>query len=344
MIRGDNIICGTTTTGTGTLTLAATPGPPGGVDFDVFARATGIGFGNSAAVLVSYTIIEYTDNTFATAKATEKGIGTLTLGGSAGIANATLARTTLQSTATSLNSQPATQNIAPATAYSIVTAANTLVFIGPSVADTLAAVDPYFETVSGSVQGIGPLCTSKSQNLTTCNAIAVSGTDYYAPFYWPTTMLVKKIWTYVQTAYTGGTSNVYGRIYAVGTGGRPGKLMIDFGALGTAGSGLASTGTIHSAASANGYFLTPGAYIMDWLGIFTAGSGTPQLMGSDQLMVPYFFGADGGAIASNGQGPVYAATATGGNATAPDQANTTGYGLSSLGGNAILPTFSLTPS
>src|SRR5580658_5571623 len=100
MLRGDSVICGTSPTGTGTLTLAATPVPPGGIDFDVFARATGIGFGNSAAILCSYTIIEYTDSTFAKAKQQEKGIGTLTLGSSSGIANATLARTTLQSSAT----------------------------------------------------------------------------------------------------------------------------------------------------------------------------------------------------------------------------------------------------
>src|SRR5258706_417112 len=110
MLRGENIICGTSTTGTGTLTLAATPVAPGGIDFDVLARATGIGFGNSAAVLVTYTIIEYTSATFAASKSTEKGIGTLTLGGSSGIANCTLARTTPQVTATNLNSQPATYN------------------------------------------------------------------------------------------------------------------------------------------------------------------------------------------------------------------------------------------
>src|SRR4051812_24231826 len=148
MLRGDTLVCGTSTTGTGTLTLAATPGPPGGVDFDVWARATGIGFANSAAVLVSYTIIEYTDSTFATAKSHEKGVGTLTLGGSSGIANCTLARTTKQTSATSLNSQPATQNIVPGTGISIGTAANTLVFIGPSAAE-IPAYEPYFYTGSG---------------------------------------------------------------------------------------------------------------------------------------------------------------------------------------------------
>ena len=197
----------------------------------MFVRATGIGLSSStSSVIVSYTIIEYTDNTFATAKQHEKGIGTLSTTGSTGITNCTLTRTTLQTTATSLNAQPATQNITPATGISIGTAANTLIFIGPSAADTFPAVDPYWETSVGGGAGIGPLCTNVAQNSTSSNFIAVSGTEYFTPFYWPTTMLVKKIWTWVNAAYTGGTSNLYARIYAVNSIGRPGKLLIDFGA------------------------------------------------------------------------------------------------------------------
>jgi hypothetical protein len=154
-MRGDGIIFGTTTTGTGTLTLAATPVQPGGIDIDAYVRATGIGFGNSAVFLVKYTIIEFTDSptssTFSNkAKQTETSIGTVTLGSSAGIANCTLARTILQTSATSLNSQPATQNFNPGAGISIGVAANTLIFIGPSASDLLA-IDPFVDTTGANI-------------------------------------------------------------------------------------------------------------------------------------------------------------------------------------------------
>jgi hypothetical protein len=101
MLRADNVICGTSSTGTGTLTLAACPAPPGGLDFDKWLKATGLNFVSGNALLVSYTIIEYTDSAFTTVKQTEKGVGTLTLGAS--ISAATLARTTVQSTVTGMD-------------------------------------------------------------------------------------------------------------------------------------------------------------------------------------------------------------------------------------------------
>ena len=124
------------------------------------------------------------------------------------------------------------------------TAANTLVFIGASATDLLAAFPPYFD--SGTA-GINPLMTTSSTTVT-CNAIATSGTDYYHSFIWPTSMAVKRIHTYVSAAYTGGTSNLYARIYQVNSSGRPGKLLVDFGVLGTGGSSLASAATVQSAA------------------------------------------------------------------------------------------------
>jgi acyl-coenzyme A thioesterase PaaI-like protein len=263
MIRGDNIICGTTTTGTGTLTLAATPVPPGGVDFDVFARATGVGFGNNAAVLASYTIIEFTDTTFATAKATEKGVGLLTLGASAGIANATLARTLVQSTAVALNSQPATQNISPATAYSIVTAANTLVFIGASVAD-IPAFSPFVVT-SAVINGDTYIAPPTSATNSTVGASLVGGTFYYIPFTWLVPMLVKRAAVYNDQAFTGTSNSAWGRLYDVASGanaGYPGKLLYDFGVFGTAGSSFNSAAPITTGGGGlgSGYFMTGGDY------------------------------------------------------------------------------------
>lgn len=256
MIKGDNIVCGTSSTGTGTLVLAATPVPPGGVDFDVFARAAG--FGNSAAVLVSYTIIEYTDNTFAKAHQTEKGIGTLTLGASSGITNASLARTTIQTTATSLDSQPATQNIAPGTGISISASANTLVFIAPSAMD-VPAFEPYIQTTIGQANlGAMPM---NSLGVSGTLGVAISSTvQCFVPFVWAVPMLAKRMTINVSTAAGTGNSNAWGRLYAIGTDGRPGKLLYDFGLFGTANSSLNATGIIQTGAAGSGFFMTPGEY------------------------------------------------------------------------------------
>lgn len=335
-LRGDFLVCGTSTTGAGTLTLAATPAPPGGVDFDVFARATGIGFGNSAAILVSYTIIEYTSSAFTTAKAHEKGIGTLTLGGSAGIANATLARTTLQSSATSLNSQPATQNIVPGAGISIGTAANTLVFIGASAADVLA-IQPYINAADnpdGANVGALPLNAG-----VTVNGFNVTNNfDYYIPFIWPRTTLVKRASIYVFANYTGQNSNAYGRLYDITSAGKPGKLLYDFGNFGTLNSGLATTGIVSTGASGNGFLLTPGEYYMDIAFIWTAGgSGTPAIFSSGT--------AQGGLVQTGIMGTtllrsVGCGQAIAANAVAPDPAELTSWPSGLQSGNGI-PLFSL---
>src|SRR6266446_4317995 len=287
MLRGENIICSTSTTGTGTLTLAATPVPPGGVDFDVLARATGIGFGNSAVILVSYTIIEYTNSSFTTAKQQEKGIGTLTLGSSSGIANATLVRTTIQQTATNLNAQPATYTVSAPTAITIGTAANVLIFIGVGAVDTIA-FEPYIDSTTGTGWA-GPLQTRDTNASALNNFFAATLQDTYCPFYWVTSMLVKRLSIQVATGTGGGTSNAYGRIYAVGSDGRPDKLLYDFGLIGTSNSSLANGNTIiTSGASGNGYLLIPGIYYLDLIASYAGGTTTPQIygMGGGGIIVP----------------------------------------------------------
>ena len=71
MLKANNLVCGTSTTGTGTLTLAACPSPPGGVDFYQWLNATGFNAANSSTWLIEYVLIEYTDTTFSTQKQTE---------------------------------------------------------------------------------------------------------------------------------------------------------------------------------------------------------------------------------------------------------------------------------
>lgn len=313
MLRGEDVLCGTSTTGTGTLTLAAQPSPPGGADFYHWLTATGLNFVNGNAVLVSYTIIEYTTSGFTTQSQMEKGIGTLTLGAS--LTASTLARTTVQTTATSLNGTAA-YNVSAPTAITIGTAANTLVFVGASAAD-IPAVIPYFENSANDTLGVMPA----SATAATSNNNLTSGTDIYRPFLWLSPMLVKRCSLRVQGAYTGGTNNAYARIYATNTTGRPGKLLYDFGAVGPANSALNSASTnISSGAAGNGYLLTPGVYWMNTLAIFTGGSGTPQFLSHAVAFCP-------GLMGSSGLGPVTASNATSGNATAPDPANVTGYSV-----------------
>lgn len=331
MLRADNVICGTSTTGTGTLTLAACPSPPGGVDFDVWLRATGIGFGNSAAVLVSYTIIEYTDTTFATAKQFEKGLGTLTLGSSSGIANATLARTTLQEKAISLNSQPASFSVMPATGISIGTAANTLIFVGASAIDIRGSMPDYGSSLGADNAGVPPLLNS-TQASNGGTMTPTTATDYYSPFVWTVPMLVKRASIVVTTAYSGGSpvSNADARLYAFDpTTGKPGKLLYDFGLLGSSGASLNSTGVVSTGASGNGFLLMPGEYVLDICTVFSGGSAGPAIAAWNTTSTQPGIAATGrwGTRSLNGYfAPLVQATASGGAiGAAPDPANITGF-------------------
>lgn len=334
MLRGENIVCGTSTTGTGTLTLAAVPSGVGGVDFDAWLKSTGIGFVSGNAILVSYTIIEYTSSSLAVAKFVEKGIGTLTLG--AALVNATLARTTVQTVS---NANADTYQVGGgASAITIGTAANVLVFIGASASD-VPAYGPYYETALGDALGVSPvqaiLGTQGNTNLVTAK-------DYYMPFEWRMPMLAKKASVRVQSAYSTGSpvSDAYLRLYAVNSSGRPGKLLIDFGLLGSAGTSL-NTGSVNisSAVHASGFYMTPGHYFMGFICTLSGGSTAPKLATSNSSVVfcPGFIGTT--AIEPNAT-----ATATSGTATpAPDPANTTGYAVQ-LATSILHYFFALSPS
>src|SRR5689334_19535475 len=104
-----------------------------------------------------------------------------------------------------------------------------------------------------------------------------------------------------------GTSNAYGRIYQVGSNGRPGKLLYDYGQLGTAGSSLNATGPIPSGLK-TGVFLPPGEY---FFGLFVVlGSDTPALTTGTPVVSP----------CTHQFTPASCIIATGGSAVAPDPA------------------------
>lgn len=328
MLRADNVICGTSSTGTGTLTLAACPGPPGGLDFDKWLKATGFNFVSTNAVLVSYTIIEYTDATFATAKQTEKGIGTLTLGAS--ITAATLARTTVQSIVTGLNATPAPTFSAP-TAITIGTAANTLVFVGASAMD-VPACSPYVFSFDG--KGAGPACDGGNGNGNVqSTATFTSGNDLYWAFKWEVPGLIKQATLSTQSVtFTGSpTVSAYFRIYQIGTDGKPGKLLYDFGQVGTStafttGFGLFSTGN-----SGSGIYLTPGEYFADLAVSWSGGTG-----GSFGLNCFAGYALSGRTGTNSRQPGMASFSATGATiGAAPDPANVAGWSGFNLASSAF---------
>jgi hypothetical protein len=328
MIRGENVICGTSTTGTGTLTLAACPHPPGGADF--YATFTGMGLGTSQGTPVSYTIIEYTDPSFSTALAMEKGIGLLTLGAS--ITASSLARTTPQMKGTSLNGTPSisygSANVT-LTGYSIVTAANTLVFIGASACDLPAFGLPWF-WAGGDNKGTPPFGMLTGQSAAGALTYA---TEYYHPFYWTVPMLVKKVTAYVATVdTTATTNNLYGRLYAANSSFQPGKLLYDFGLMGTSNASLKTAGMVSSAVGAQGIWLLPGVYFMDFLPVNTGTAGAPALGGAGERIRVCNSGVFGSFAATG-----FTFSATGGvGGAAPDTANVTGY---AVGGTVQVPSF-----
>jgi hypothetical protein len=341
MLRFDDCLCGTTTTGTGTLTLAAIPsGAGGGINPDVWARATGVGFGNSAAILVDYVLTEYTDNTFATEKSKEAGTGTLTLGGSSGITNCTLGRTTLDWTATALDTQPAVVSVKPGTGISVGTAANTLVMIAPR-AEGIPAFEPYFNTAGSDTnwgvcpEGIGSVSPGAAQ-------LFSAGTNYdvYLPFRCSVPMLVKRCsWRMSTYSSVVGSPTVSARIYAFNSSGQPGKLLYDF----TPSSGVTinATGAFSSGAAGNGFLLLPGDYLLD-MALVGLTSGTVQFTGPSQQYLQSGFSACYRLGAVSGALPMSAYSSGAVAGAAPDPANVSGWTLNT---NGIQPfVFGLSPT
>lgn len=324
-LRFDDCVCGTTTTGAGTLTLAAPPAAFGGIDPDVWARATGVGFGNSAAVLVDYVITEYTDAANLKENQKEAGTGTLTLGAAAGIANCTLARTTIDYTATSLNSQPATVAVKPGTGITIVNAANVLVAISPR-ALTNPGFDGYYDTAGDNC--IIPLTNSANSTATAPGVGApTSGLCQWIFFLWLAPRLITKCLIKTgNTAATDASNSLNGALYDFNTSGRPGKKLLDFGQFSGANI-LNTTATMSTATASASYLMNPGRYVLGLLPTRTTPAGTPSLRGITCLS-----GQFGSTSTSALTGASSTEALSGGNM--PDPPALTGYSLvTSSGGN-----------
>jgi hypothetical protein len=347
MLRGDNLICGTSSTGAGDLTLAATPTAVGGVDFDVWLRATGLGFGNSVSVLVPYVIIEYTSSSYAVPKQREEGIAPLLLGGSSGIANCTLKRTvanggTIQSNSTGEDTQPASLNVSTPGNITIGTAANTLVFIGPRAID-IPAYHPFFVSgLAGQQSNFGVLPDGFERLVSIGNSSGfVTGLrNYFQPFRWSVPMLAKRVSMWVNAVSTPNVAQLWVRLYAFGSDGRPGALLYDF--VGATPLAPSTAGVVvTSGAAGNGFLMVPGDYYMEFVGQTTI-SGSFNLAASGAV----YYGANVAAVRLGfqgapgiytGLGNVSGPTDTG---AAPNPANLTGTAL-----RADLPfVFGLSPT
>jgi hypothetical protein len=314
-MRFDQCICGTSTSGTGTLTLAATPVPPGGVDFDVVARAQG--FGNNAQILLDDCVVaEFTDTTWSQRKQADEGTFTLTLGAAAGIAHCTLARSHIDRSITGMNAPPATVTVNPATGIAIGTAANVLVYSSPRVRSLLPALD------LTNLLGAGPGSATLSRTgfgIATGSPISSPGgyqpannTIVYVPFYSLARQTVSKARAWVTATYTGQNNNLYVGLYTTDA-----ALLADFGGLGTANAAFAASGVaIASAALGSALLLEPGWYIAALQAIWTTGgTGTPTIRGQTATAFQQqILGDNSGAnnvttLTAAGGTPAWAATA-----------------------------------
>jgi hypothetical protein len=332
-IADTDVLCGTSTTGTGPFTLAALPAAIGAIDPYAWATATGLNFVNGNTLLVEGQIIEFTDSTFTKPKFIAEGVLTLTLGAS--LTASTITATTVQSVP---NPNSNTYTV-PGSMFTVGTAANVLILLKGNSFSSPHFL-PYFET-SGDNLGAGPAGAFNSS----AGALAMtSGSDYYIPFEWRVPMLVKKLSVRVRTAYSGSTgspvSTLYGRIYAMTTGARPGRLLIDFGTFGTNPLNTGST-NISTSVHASGYFLPAGEYFMDLIMAFSGATGTvvtPVLQGMSQVGSLLNSGRFGAAsFAFN----THAVASSGTSGSAPNPANVTSYA-----GNfaLVLPAFVMAPS
>lgn len=313
--RGDNIICGTSSSGTGTLTLAATPASIGALDYYAFATAMN-GFANGKVLLIPYVAIEYSDLTFSVPVREETGIGTLTLG--ANIAATTLARTTIFSTGVVGGSYV---NNAP-TAMAIGTAANTLVILGQSASLNFSGT-PYWETSLGD-NSAGFSSNLINSNATLGNATLTSdpsGNTLYFPLILLKPVFAKVARIRVSTIYTGGTTTGALQLYQMGTNGRAGRLLVDFGNLPASPFNSGSVPFYIAATATVGMALQPGEYWGALYFTYSGGSGNIVVQNIVSILSASPF------VLTTPQGLF---TATGGASPAADPATLTGYAITAL--------------
>lgn len=269
-IRSDQLGCGTSTTGTGTLTCAA---PPTGINaVDPYAAFSGSGFGTSVGVPVLYSIVEYTDSTFGKPKQSESGRGTFLIGGS--LTASTLARTQIFQTAASMDSQPATNtgmNTASPTAITIGTAANVVIWFGDLSWVPMEAMTAVATSGVTSIDNLGfcgdTITTAGGQNLT-----LTSGRLHHCRVAFRHSMFIKSLSLYLQTNFAGTSNTLDCAMYDIGSDGRPGKRLLTF-AQGT----TLNTGNTITVSATTGLFFHAGVYYASFLYVGVGQTTAPAI-------------------------------------------------------------------
>jgi hypothetical protein len=129
---------------------------------------------------------------------------------------------------------------------------------------------------------------------------------------------------------------MYGRLYGMGSDGKPGRLLCDFGSFGTNPMSTGSTSVPRTATASTGVYLPPGEY---WANLFVtlASETTHPAMGA---VTTGFNGSIFQTIGTTGYTNV-TRLATGAVSTAPDPANVTGW---ALGAGTEVPAIGFAPS
>lgn len=298
--RADLIRMTSSTGGTGALTLSAQTGWP------TFANA----FGSSGAVLVDYSIIEFTDSTKTTPARAETGVGSVAL--STGV----LTRSKILTTWDGTNYRPqAGTATAPAAQNFGTTAANIDVMCSQTSHGGPLLMPFVSGAISGVSDGIGvpPMTAMPASGTVSITA----GTTYYWPALIMTPGPFSQAAVRVSTASSGGTPTLSLAIYDQDPStGLPGRKLIDFGSLGATNN----VATIQNTAISTPVDLAPGWYWMGLLHIANSTTGNPALR--QTAAVPGAAGIQfGSAGGMNAMLTVTGQTALNDPATAPTGSN-----------------------
>lgn len=244
------------TGGTGNLTCVAASGYPT--------------FGSVVNVprIVEYTILQYTDASFATLAQAETGRGSYTP--SSGILTRDVILRTWNGSAYLPAGGVAT---APVALNITATAANVRILCAPSV-ELLPAI-PF---VASSLEGLGTFPLN-AVNTGPYDYLVNSGEVDYNPILigheGPFSMASANVAGSGGT-YTGGTQSLDVAIYEVAETGLPGKKLVDFGSLGGT-TPFAAAGNVSNTPLTTPVWLEPGWYWQAVLAQFSGGSGTPRM-------------------------------------------------------------------
>ncbi len=327
-LRGDNIGCGVSST---TATQINCASLTSGGYVDPYVLFASMGFVAGDVLPCRINLIEFTDGTFTSVKQFDSEAALFTLGAS--LATSYFTRQTILTAY-----DGTTYTDGGATGITPGTLANTIVEFGLSSSEAPSNT-PWFDTASAS-GNVGLVPSNAYGGVSATFAVANSN------YYWMIELDRPVVAAFGRAAtgsatYTG-TSNIYFRVYAPGTNGRPHKLLCDFGSLGTSGSALASVTTLiassaSSPAALKPLLLKPGKYIANLCVSFTGGSGAPNLRACNYLAPPIW------GVAGYYNLPIFAsASADTTPSPAPDPANTINWTLQT--GPTFCPVVTIGPA